>query len=151
MQNQATVLSYWIPRVQKERYQARALCVNWGRARGCFQVFAKTNIACAVVLKGRMISCHCLKLFSLSADSICICGPILFTDHIISVTQFWIHCTMWFEICHHFQTNLQLRESKISMDVGAQTHKSSSFYYILWATFMSLSSNVHTDLRFSRL
>ena len=46
---------------------------------------------------------------------------------------------------------LQLRESKISMDVGAQAHKSSPFYYISWATFMSLSSNVHTDLRFSQL
>ena len=46
---------------------------------------------------------------------------------------------------------IQLRESKISMDVGAQAHKSSPFYYILWATFMSLSSYVHTDLRFSQL
>ena len=46
---------------------------------------------------------------------------------------------------------VQLRESKISMGVGAQAHKSSPFYHILWATFMSLSSSVHTDLRFSQL
>ena len=46
---------------------------------------------------------------------------------------------------------VQLREFKISMGVGAQAHESSPFYYIIWATFMSLSSSVHTDLKFSQL
>ena len=61
--------------------------------------------------------------------------------------KFWFKC----QLIRQDTIFLQLRESKISMDVGAQAHESSPFYYILWATFMSLSSNVHTDLRFSRL